>query len=199
MIPVALRGTPTALLALLAAWAAWDILAMRQADWMAGLAALLVAGLGLSAAARVDRLGFLRRAGLAAIGAAYLGAHALDLGIDLAAASAFVTLGIVQVESRILADRFEPLYERDAPVEIRGAVGSALARAVQRLSIAAGLAVLAPILAADLAISGVLPATSIPSAVLLAAGFILTVALLALLPARREFLLPRSTRDQKPN
>ncbi len=52
-----------------------------------------------------------------------------------------------------------------------------------RLTIASILAVVIPLLAADLATAGVVPVTTIPTALLLSAALVAVVLILALLPS----------------
>jgi len=49
--------------------------------------------------------------------------------------------------------------------------------------VAAVLSVVVPVLAADLAVAGIVPATTIPTAIALAGALVAVVALLALLPS----------------
>jgi len=168
----------------------------------AGSALLLVAvsaAVGLGVLGLVGRRPAPRRLGLFVLGGAYALAHLVDLGVDVFAGAVYVTLAILEAETWVLADRFAPLYERSLDPAIRSAIGSALARAVQRMSIASAFAILAPVLAGNLAASGTVRASSIPSAVLLAAGFAAVVLLLALLPVFSRENEARATRDQKPN
>ena len=58
-----------------------------------------------------------------------------------------------------------------------------MGRAVLRLTVAAVLSVVVPILAADLAVAGVVPVTTVPTAIALAAGLVAVVALLAVVPS----------------
>ena len=62
-------------------------------------------------------------------------------------------------------------------------IGSALLRALIRLTIASFLAVVIPLLAADLATAGVVPVTTIPTAFLLSVGLVAVVLIIALLPS----------------
>ncbi len=59
---------------------------------------------------------------------------------------------------------------------------AALVRALLRLAVAGTLAVFVPIVAADLSISGVLPTTTIQTAIFFAMGLVAIVTWLALLP-----------------
>ena len=63
-----------------------------------------------------------------------------------------------------------------------GRIDGAFGRAVLRLIIAAVLSVIVPILAADLAVAGIVPATTIPTAIALAGPLVAVVTLLALTP-----------------
>jgi hypothetical protein len=184
-----LSAAPAASLVGLFAWAALDVAAVRVPGWNATLAGLL------GAAGVLSLIGWLPRGrpvawlGLVGLGAAYVGSRLVAHGLDVLPALAFVTLAIVHGELRTLAERFGLLYGREVSKEARGRIDEALARAVLRLVVAGLLAVLVPVFAADLALAGAIPATSIGSAVLLAGGLVVVAALLALLPllgAERE-------------
>ncbi|MGQ0797980.1 MAG: hypothetical protein ACT4OI_08995, partial [Methanobacteriota archaeon] len=124
----------------------------------------------------------IRRVGLFVVGVTYFAARFVDLGVDVVPALAFLTVLIVHVELRSLADRFAPIVDRSMDADTRRRVHAALGRAVARLGVAATLAVLVPILAADLALAGLVPATSVGTALLFAAGILAIVIILALLP-----------------
>jgi hypothetical protein len=87
------------------------------------------------------------------------------------------------VEVRILAERFAPLFLAPITVVQRQQFGRALLRALTRLTAALMVAVVVPLFAADLAIAGVVPLTTIPTALLLSAGLVAVVILIALLPS----------------
>ena len=183
LIPSALRAAPVVTLALLVGWAILDVSAIGDGRWAAALLAVL--GIGVSAVilSVVLRWRGIRPIGLIAIGAAYVGAHAFVLGVQLVPALVFLSVLISQVELRILAERFAPLYEAGLRPEERSRIHGALGRAVLRLIIAAALSVVVPILAADLAVAGIVPATTIPTAIALAGALVAVVALLALMPS----------------
>src|SRR5207247_9758621 len=83
----------------------------------------------------------IRAIGLISIGGAYVGAHALVLGVQLVPALVFLSLLISQVELRILAERFAPLYEAGLGPDERTRIRSALGRAILRLLMSGGLCV----------------------------------------------------------
>ena len=182
MIAAALRAAPYVSLAALLAWTGVEVSRITWPRWDVALEALFLLGAGCAVLGQVPRLRPLRRLGLVLLGAAYVGARVLELGVDVIPAVAYVTLGIVHVELRVLAERFGPLYERELPQDTRRGIDAALARATMRIGLATGLALLVPILAADLALTGAVPLTTVPTAIFLAVAFVLTAALLALLP-----------------
>lgn len=183
LIPVALRAAPVVTVAVLLGWVVWDVSAIGEGRWVIALFSVL----GIGAAALVVSFVFhwrgIRVIGLIAIGAGYVGAHAFVLGVQLVPALVFLSVLISQVELRILAERFAPLYEAGLHPDERTRIHGALGRAILRLSIAAVLSVLVPILAADLAVAGIVPATTIPTAIALAGALVAVVALLALMPS----------------
>ena len=183
LIPSALRAAPVATLAFLVGWAILDVSTIGDARWTAGLSAVLGIGAAAVILSVVLRWRGIRPVGLIAIGAAYVGAHAFVLGVQLVPALVFLSVLISQVELRILAERFAPLYEAGLRPEERRRIDGALGRAVLRLSIAAALSVVVPILAANLAVAGIVPATTIPTAIGLAGALVAVVALLALMPS----------------
>jgi hypothetical protein len=136
----------------------------------------------LHAAGLAYGLRSLRSAGLVGIAAAYFASQLLYFGIALEESLAYVTLLIAYVELLQIAERFAPLLERPLFPEARPRIRGALARACLRLVVAAAVAFLVSLLAADLSGVGTLPTTSIPTALLLALGFLVIVSLLALLP-----------------
>ncbi|TLZ96916.1 MAG: hypothetical protein E6J97_08670 [Methanobacteriota archaeon] len=177
LIPPSLRAAPVVTLALLVGWAVLDVSAIGDGRWAAALLAILGIGAAAVILSVVLRWRGIRPIGLLAIGAAYVGAHAFVLGVQLVPALVFLSLVISQAELRILAERFAPLYETAS--RINGALG----RAILRLIIAAVLSVVVPILAADLALAGIVPATTISTAIALAGALVAVVALLALMPS----------------
>ena len=182
MIAAALRAAPYVSLAALLAWTGVEVSRITWPRWDVALEALFLLGAGCAVLGQLPRLRPGRRAGLVLVGAAYVGARVLELGVDVIPAVAYVTLGIVHGELRVLAERFGPLYERELPQGTRRGIDAALARATMRIGLATGLAILVPILAADLALTGAVPLTTVPTAIFLAVAFVLTAALLALLP-----------------
>ncbi len=189
MTPAVLAGLPPALLGLLAAWSLWDVLQVDNARGLQATAVLWV--LSVVCLAFGVRYGApaLRRAGLALLGFLYFGVHVLFLPLALVPALTFLVILFVQVELRVLAERFAPIVARNLSVETRAVVRGGLARAVARLSMATAMAFLIPIFAADLAVAGTVPVTTIPTALLLAGGLVAVIVILALLPVwqrRRE-------------
>jgi len=183
LIPVALRATPGVTLALLVGWATLDVYAIGEPRWSAALFTVLSIGVVAETLSVVLHWRGIRAIGLIAIGGGYVGAHALVLGVQLVPALVFLSLLISQVELRILGERFAPLYEAGLGPDERTRIHGALGRAVLRLIISAVLSVVVPILAADLAVAGIVPATTIPTAIALAGALVAVVALLALLPS----------------
>lgn|GEM_PF-4153130 len=182
MISRSLRIAPSACFGILAVWTAYDVVQVSSAAWAVGLLILLTAALITHLLGNVFRGARARSFGLVFLGAAYYGAHVAVLGVQLVVAVAFLTLLIVYVELRFLSDRFAPIYARRLHPDARRHVDGALARAMLRLLVASVLAVFVPIFAADLALSGLVPLTSILTAIFLAAGLVAVIALLALLP-----------------
>jgi len=183
LIPSALRAAPIVTLALLVGWAILDVSAIGDGRWAAALLAVLGIGAAAVILSVVLRWRGIRPIGLIAIGAAYVGAHAFVLGVQLVPALVFLSVLISQAELRILAERFAPLFEAALRPGERSRIHSALGRAILRLIIAAVLSVVVPILAADLAVAGIVPATTIPTAIALAGALVAVVALLALMPS----------------
>ena len=178
----ALRFAPTALLIFLEAWVAWDLVSIADRRWAAGLSVLFAVNLAAMTLARMARRRWPRWIGLVALGSTYVVAHSFALGIQLTAALVFLSLMIVQVEIRILAERFAPLFVDTLSPTQRKQISGALLRALFRLAVAAILSVGLPLLAADLATAGVFPVTTIPTALLLSAGLVAVVLMVALLP-----------------
>jgi len=183
LIPSALRAAPVVTLALLVGWAILDVSAIGDGRWAAALFAVLGIGAGAVIVSAVLHWRGIRPIGLIAIGDAYVGAHAFVLGVQLVPALVFLSVLISHAELRILAERFAPLYETGLRPDERSRIQSALGRAILRLIIAAVLSVVVPILAADLAVAGIVPATTIPTAIALAGALVAVVALLALMPS----------------
>src|SRR2546427_13294908 len=176
MIAIVLRAAPSVTLALLVVWSILDLLSIpdpRRGFPLLGLAAAGVALLLLDAKFRARST---RALGLVCIGASSLIARAVILGIDLVPALVFTSVLIIQVELWVLAERFAPRYEVDPGPDAQRRIRGALGRAVLRLTVAAVLSVVVPILAADLAVAGVVPVTTIPTAIALAAGVVWGVA-----------------------
>src|SRR3989441_2745979 len=165
LIPSALRAAPVVTLALLVGWTILDVSTIGDGRWAAALLAVL--GIGASAVilSVVLRWRGIRPIGLLAIGAAYVGAHAFVLGVQLVPALVFLSVLISQAELRILAERFAPLFETALRPEERSRIRGALGRAVLRLIVAAVPSVLLALLAADLAVAGLVAATTVPTAV----------------------------------
>ena len=202
MIPVGLRAAPIATLGLLVAWSAADALSIRAPGATIPALEVLFVGVGVLVGAYVFRRPWLRPIGLTALLLAYVATHVFYLGVQLVAALAFVVLLMSHVELRILAGRFAHLYEAALSPADRARIRAALGRASLRLAIAAILAVVVPLLAADLAVAGVVPLTTIPSAILLAGGLVAVVLTLAILPSlrgRSPSVSERAARDAKDN
>ena len=183
LVPVALRGAPQVTLAVLGTWAVLDVLGIHDGRWSLAFLIVVLGGLSfivLSAAFHWDSI---RPIGLVGLGGGYVTAHAFFLGLDVVPALIFLTLLIGHVELRILAERFAPIYEASLDATELSRVRGALGRAVLRLGIATVLAILVPIVAADLAVAAVVPATTIPTALLLAGALVAVVMVLALLPS----------------
>ena len=159
----ALRWTPIAVLALLESWVLWDLLAVPDRRWSAGLAVPFIANVVFLLLARGSHRRWARWIGLLALGTTYVVSHALLLGIQLLPALVFVSLLIAQLELRILAERFAPLFLATITSAQQRQIGSALLRALIRLTI--------------------VPVTTIPTALLLSAGLVAVVLIIALLPS----------------
>ncbi len=189
MKPAILSALPLMVLSILAAWVVWEVIGLGSVRALqAGLIlwgfAIVCLVLGLR-----YRAPSMRRSGLLILGFLYFGLHVLFLPLDLIPALAFLTLLLVHVELRVLAERFAPIYGKDLSPESRRRIRGGLVRAMVRLSLAAAMALLIPIFAEDLAVAGTVPVTTIPTALLLAAGLVAVIVLLALLPVwqrRRE-------------
>ena len=191
LIAPALRFTPVALLVTLEAWVAWDLASVHDPRWSVPLSLLFVANLVFFAMGRTARRRWARWTGLVALGGTYVVTHAFVLGVSLVAAIVFVSGLIAQLEVRILVERFAPVFTETLTRAQRKQIRTALLRAVIRLTIASILSVFLPLLAADLAIAGVFPVTTIPTALVLSAGLVTVVLLIAVLPT----LEPRMAKD----
>ena len=183
VIAITLRAAPSATRALLVVWLIVDVLSIPDPRRGFPLLGLVAAGVALLLLGANFQARSTRTFGLVCIGAAYLIAHAIILGIDLVPALVFISVLIIHVELRVLAERFAPLYEGDPGPDAQRRIRAALGRAVLRLTVAAVLSVVLPILAADLAVAGVVPVTTVPTAIALAAGLVAVVALLAVVPS----------------
>lgn len=192
---------PVAVVALLAAWAFLDFLGMPRTELAQEFTVLLLAGLAALAVGLRFPVRFLRRLGLVLVVASYFGAHVFVLPMESAAALLYLTLALSAVELRILGERFAPIYAGTLGTEDRRRVADALRRSALRLAVVAGVAFLGSDLAADLAFAGTLPATTITTALLLAAALIGIVMLLALWPIVERRLAgsaPGTVRIQTP-
>ncbi len=183
MKPAILWALPLVVLGMLAAWVLWDanllvdLRALQAGAILLGIAMILLA-FGLR-----YRVLPMRRAGIVLLGCLYFGLHVLWLPLDLIPALAFLTLLLAHLELRFLAERFAPIYARDLSPEARARIRGGLVRAAARLSFVGAMAFLVPIFAEDLAVAGTVPVTTIPTALLLAGGFVAVILLLGLLPA----------------
>jgi hypothetical protein len=173
---------PSALLVLLEVGVAWEIFSIADRAWAVGLLVAFGTNVPLVAAAEALHSSWARRLGLLFLGGTYVVAHAFVLGIQLLPALAVVTLMIAYVQVRILAERFAPLFLSSITSVQRQQFGRALRKALTRLAAALVVAVVVPLFAADLAVAGVVPLTTIPSALLLSVGLVAVVVLIALLP-----------------
>jgi len=166
-------------------WTVADLFAIGKIGSTMALIELLAVGVAVLIVAHALRRTWLRPMGLTVVLAVYVAAHAIFLGVQVLAALVFVVFLITHVELRILADRFARLYEAALSAADRARLRAALGRAALRLATAGILAVVVPLIAADLAVAGVVPLTTIPSAILLAAGLVAVVLALAILPSLR--------------
>jgi hypothetical protein len=178
-----LEAVPLGLLGLLEVWVVIDLVSVPDPRWGAALGILWVTNVVFLAGSTILRRRWARWIGLVALGSTYIAMHAFVLGVQLIPALGFVCLLIVQVELRILAERFSPLFASTITVPERHKIGGALARALLRLAIASILSVVVPLLAANLSAAGFVPVTTVPSAFLLSAALVAIVVLLALLPS----------------
>jgi len=183
-----LQAVPLALLVVLEVWVAIDLSSIGDRRWAVGLGLVWIASILLFALSAVFRWRLARWIGLVALGSAYVVMHAFVLGVQLLPALAFISLLIAQVELRILAERFAPLFAATITRAERRKIGGALLRAIVRLAIALVLSVVVPLLTANLSAAGLVPVTTIPTAFLLSAALVAVVVLLALLPAMEQRL-----------
>ncbi len=183
MTAAALETAPVALVAGLAAWAFWDFLGIPVDVLTRGFVAVLLVGLAALLLGLRFAVAALRRLGLLLVAVSYLGAHLFALPLDSAAALGFLTLVLVAVELRILAERFAPVFRADLGAEVRDRVRQAFARSVLRIAAAAAIGFMGSTLTADLALSGALPLRSIASALFLSMALIAVVLLLAFWPS----------------
>ncbi len=202
VVRAALRVAPTATLTLLGLWAFADILGVPDARWSESLLTILGAGFGILVFAAALRSSWVRPIGLGCVGASYFATHTFVLGVQVGPALLYLTLLIAHVELRILRERFAFLYAAQLGSVARRRIRNALARAVSRLIVASALAIVVPILAANLAVAGIVPATTIPTAILLAAALVAVVFILALLPILERRVaesVPRGSPGTKDN
>lgn len=177
-----LWSLPLVAVAGLAAWAFLDVLAVPKSGLVQSLVVVLLAGLAAIAVGLRFRSPVLGRFGLVLVVGTYFGAHVFVLPMDPAAALLYLTLALVAVELRILANRFAPIYAENLEPEDRRRLTEALQRSALRIVAVAGVAFLGSYLAADLALAGTLPARTIATALLLSAALIAVILMLALWP-----------------
>jgi hypothetical protein len=177
------QGAPLLLLGSLQVWLLADLLSLGDRRWVNPAVVLWFANLALFASSAAFRWRWARRLGPIALGSTYVGVHAFLLGVQLVPAVTFVSILIGQVELRILVERFAPLLRASITSAEQAQIGGALLRAVLRISIACALSIVVPLLAAEVASTGLVPLTSILTAFLLSGALIVVVVLLALLPA----------------
>lgn len=177
-----LRASPISLLLVLEAWTGLELIAIRDQREVVPLALGFATNLVFLLVAWWRPRPWARSIGLVVLGGTYVAAHAFVLGIDLLAALLFIVLLIAHLELRLLSERFAPfLGPASAPAGTR--IHRALANAMARVAIALTLSLALPLLAADLAVTGIVPVTTIPVAFLLAVGLVAVVLLLALAPS----------------
>lgn len=179
---MALRAAPLATLAALALWAASDALVIGGGRGSVLVLESLAFGIAALVAAAAFRWTWVRPIGLGAVAIAYGAAHVFFLGIQLLPALVFLVVLICHVELRILEARFAPLFKTQLAAANLERIRGALGRAILRLAFAAVLAVIVPMLAANLALSGVVPLTTVPTALFLAGALVVVVLAIALLP-----------------
>lgn len=176
-----LRASPIAVLLVLEAWIGTELIAIRDQREVIPLALGFATNVAFLLLAWWRPRPWARSIGLVALGGTYVTAHAFVLGIELLGALLFIVLLIAHLELRILSERFAPFLGSVTAPATR--VRWALAKAVARLAIALILSLSLPLLAADLAITGIVPVTTIPVAFLLAVALVAVVLLLALVPS----------------
>ncbi len=192
MTAATLETAPVVIVAVLAIWAFWDFLGIPVTTVNRLFIAALITGMaGLLLGLRFG-IAAVRRGGLVLVTLSYLGAHTVALPLDPASGLAFLTLVLIAVELRILAERFAPILRANLDDEIHGRVEEALNHALIRIGAASALGFLGATLTADLALSGSLPLRSIGTALLLAAALILVVLLLAFWPLLERRLAARA-------
>ncbi len=201
VIAMALWAAPLAAVVALAAWSLYDFLGIPS-QVLAGpfVLALLVSLILLTLGLRLANA-ILRRLGLLLLAASYFLAHVFVLSPDPAALLGYMTLALVALELRLLAARFAPIYQSHLREEDRVRLDDALGRSVLRIGVVAATAFLGSVLAADLALAGTLPLTSVPTALVLAGSLVAVVFLLAEWPSQGRRGAPTSfggTRIQTP-
>ena len=185
VIATTLWAAPVAALGALAVWTLVDFLSVKdQALASELILSLLVALIVIALGVRLSNIR-VRRLGLLLLIATYFVAHALALPPDPAPLPGFMTLALVAPELRLLAARFAPIYLLNLGAEDRVRLDDALGRSLLRIVVASAIAFLGSVLAADLALAGTLPLTSIPTALILAGALVTVVFLLALWPTQR--------------
>lgn len=188
LIASTLWTLPLGVVVVLFAWAAVGLVGVLASTLAQGYLLALLSGLTATALGLRYAFGPVRRLGLGLIVGAYFASHLTLLRLDAAASLGFLTLALLSIELRIIADRFVPLYAGTLEPRDRERVGSALQRSLVRVLAVTGAAFLGSTLAADLALAGTIPATTIPTALLLAAALLAVILVLALWPLleRRE-------------
>jgi hypothetical protein len=183
-----LWALPVLAILILFTWAFADLLRIPPATIVEVTGGVLLSAFAVNVLGFRFGRAYLRRVGLGLLVLIYFGAHLIFLPLDATAALGFLTLALFAVELRIVADRFVPLYAGLLEGEDRERVGTALLRSLIRVVAVSGVAFLASSLAADLALAGTLPVTTIPTALVLAAALIGVILILALWPVleRRE-------------
>ncbi len=182
MTVAALWTSAFAVLAALVAWALLDLAGIAEPGPRNAYVVLLGAAVVLLAFGMQYSVAVLRRLAIAGLALTYFAAHAFWLRLDLLMGVGYLTALLVLVELLILAGRFAPLYRSGLTSEEGLRIRAALVRSVLRLFLVSAMAFLLPVLAADLALSGAVPLTTIPTAILLATALVAVVVLLALLP-----------------
>jgi hypothetical protein len=182
LTPTLLEAAPIALVAALSAWAFWDFLGIPKSVIAELFTGILLLGLAALVLGLRFRVASFRRAGLVLVTLSYLAAHLFVLPLDPAAALGFLTLVLVAVEIRIVAERFAPVLRADLDEDAREHVHDALSRSLLRVAAASALGFLGSTLTADLALSGSLPLRTIATALVLSLALIAVVLLLAFWP-----------------